>query len=84
MKHDGVKLDGLMFDIDPTSKTVHQLVDVDDSSRGWSAHVAQAMKPTGMPPKGKRTVETAASSAHRRAHGRSAKKSAGGSAVSPA
>ena len=75
VKHNGVVLDGLLFDIDPTSKTVAQLVGLKDKSKQFrSAHVARVTKLTS--PKKKRTVKTAASEL--------AKKSAGGSAVSPA
>ena len=75
VKHNGVVLDGLLFDIDPTSKTVPQLVGLADGCRQFrSAHVARVTKLTS--PKKKRTAKTAASEL--------AKKSAGGSAVSPA
>ena len=67
VKHNGVVLDGLLFDIDPTSNTVPQLVGLNpDSKQFRSAHVARVNKLTS--PKKKPT----------------AKKSAGGSAVSPA
>ena len=75
VKHNGVVLDGLLFDIDPTSKTVPQLVGLNpDSKQFRSAHVARVKKLTS--PKKKRTAKTTASEL--------AKKSAGGSAVSPA
>ena len=67
VKHNGVVLDGLLFDIDPTSKTAGQLVGLTHKSKQFrSAHVARVKKLTS--PKKKPT----------------AKKSAGGSAVSPA
>ena len=75
VKHNGVVLDGLLFDIDPTSKTVAQLVGLKVNSKQFrSAHVARVKKLTS--PKKKRTAKTTASEL--------AKKSAGGSAVSPA
>ena len=75
VKYNGAVLPGLLFDIDPTSKTVPQLVGLKDNSKQFrSAHVARVKKLTS--PKKKRTVKTAASEL--------AKKSAGGSAVSPA
>ena len=75
VKHNGVVLDGLLFDIDPTSKTVAQLVGLKVNSKQFrSAQVARVKKLTS--PKKKRTAKTTASEL--------AKKSAGGSAVSPA
>ena len=45
VKHIGVELDGLLFDIDPTSKTVAQLVGLKVNSKQFrSAHVARVKK----------------------------------------
>ena len=74
VKHNGVELDGLLFDIDTTSKTVTQLVGLKDGSKQFrSAHAARVKRLTS-PQKKKRTAKTTASEL--------AKKSAGGSAVS--
>ena len=75
VKHNGVVLPGLLFDYNPTSKTVLQLVGLKDNSKQFrSAHRDRVKKLTS--PKKKRTAKTTASEL--------AKKSAGGSAVSPA
>ena len=77
VKHNGVVLPGLLFDADAEDGgiTAGQLVGLTHKSKQFrSAHVAWVKKLTS--PKKKRTVKTAASEL--------AKKSAGGSAVSPA
>ena len=81
VKHNGIVLPGLLFDTDVedgnklAEKTVGQLVGLKPGSKQFrSAHRDRVKKLTS--PKKKRTAKTAASEL--------AKKSAGGSAVSPA
>ena len=55
VKHNGVVLPGLLFDYNPTSKTVLQLVGLKDNSKQFrSAHVARVKKLTS--PKKNRTA----------------------------
>ena len=76
VKHNGVDLDGLLFDIDPTSKTVVQLVGLKPGSKQFRSAHAERVKRLTSPQKKTRTAKTTASE--------EAKKCAGGSAVSPA